>query len=48
MEEAEADVMDFLRESGVDLAGIDPQAAHMALAAFSRYPDTAKEFTPPN
>jgi ribonuclease VapC len=35
--EAEADVMDFLRAAGVELAPIDPGAAHRALEAFSRY-----------
>lgn len=37
VEEAEADVMDFLRESRVDIVGIDPEAARLALAAFSRF-----------
>jgi ribonuclease VapC len=35
--EAQADVMDFLRATGVVLAPIDPGAAHRALEAFSRY-----------
>jgi ribonuclease VapC len=35
--EAEADVMDFLRAAGVELAPIDPGAAHRALEAFSQY-----------
>ena len=35
--EAEADVMDFLCAAGVELAPIDPGAAHRALEAFSRY-----------
>ena len=37
MAEAEADVMDFLLAAGVELAPIDPGAAHYALEAFSRY-----------